>query len=164
MTTIPQICSKSKCKNPLPAASPDGKCFKTCDRCRNRDKISLATLRKRKREGEDPVAHPAPANRIYENPSREQGGPSMVEPGIMATNAVDPDSGSEKESEHVSLLLMISRNMLKSYSYIHMFHTRAANLCSIHFVAISGMERMLLFSATTSFLMIHWSMTKSGSR
>ena len=65
-----RICSKSKCKNPLPPLTSDGQNFKTCERCRNRDRNSLTALRKRKREG-DHLRHPAPTTRVLLETSGE---------------------------------------------------------------------------------------------
>ncbi|KAG0694190.1 hypothetical protein DFH29DRAFT_985319 [Suillus ampliporus] len=44
----PRVCSKSKCKNVLPHDSV----FKTCERCREYDKVNAAARRKRKREAQ----------------------------------------------------------------------------------------------------------------
>ncbi|KAG2139796.1 uncharacterized protein EDB93DRAFT_1241918 [Suillus bovinus] len=51
-----QICSKSKCKNVLPHDST----WKTCERCREYDKINAAARRKRKREAQPEEPRPAP--------------------------------------------------------------------------------------------------------
>ncbi|KAG1800560.1 hypothetical protein EV424DRAFT_1437983 [Suillus variegatus] len=55
-----QICSKSKCKNVLPHDST----WKTCDRCREYDKINAAARRKRKREAQPEEPRPAPKHLV----------------------------------------------------------------------------------------------------
>jgi hypothetical protein len=51
-----QICSKSKCRTVLPPVIPGQRWYKTCQKCRDQNRIYI----KRKREGEHPE-EPRPA-------------------------------------------------------------------------------------------------------
>jgi hypothetical protein len=94
--TGPMICSKSKCKNPLPPAIPGTKYFKTCERCRNRDRLTEAARRKKQQLGIG-----------CQEPSRD------TPITISGRDISDGDTGSdddESESESVSRIVIFSND------------------------------------------------------